>query len=58
MFQKCFKSFEESFKYVSEEFKLSFKSVSRILKGSFMSVSIVFVYIEVIAATQAYRGLV
>ena len=39
-------------------FKVSFKSVSRVLKGSFMGVSIVFVFIEVIAATRAYGGFV
>ena len=39
-------------------FKVSFKSVSRVLKGSVMGVSIVFVFIEVIAATRAYGGLV
>ena len=50
--------FKVSFKYVSGVFKVSFKSVSRVLKGSFMGVSIVFVFIEVIAATRAYGGLV
>ena len=35
-----------------------FRSVSRVLKGSFMGVSIVFVFIEVIAATRAYGGFV
>ena len=39
-------------------FKVGFKSVSRVLKGSFMGVSIVFVFIEVIAANRAYGGLV
>ena len=48
--------FKFSFKY--EVFKVSFKSVSRVLKGTFMGVSIVFVFIEVIAATRAYGGLV
>ena len=38
--------------------KLVFKSVSRVVKGSFMAVSIAFVFIEVIAATRAYGGLV
>ena len=38
--------------------KLVFKSVSRVVKGSFMGVSIAFVFFEVIAATQAYGGLV
>ena len=38
--------------------KLVFKSVSRVVKGSFMGVSIAFVFIEVIAATRAYGGLV
>ena len=45
-------------KGVSGVFKVSFKSVSRVLKGSFMGVSVVFVFIEVIAATRAYGGLV
>ena len=39
-------------------FKVSFKSVTLVLKGSFMGVSIAFVFIEVIAATRAYGGLV
>ena len=43
---------------LSGVFKVSFKSVSRVLKGSFIGVSIVFVFIEVIAATRAYGGLV
>ena len=38
--------------------KLVFKSVSRVVKGSFMGVSIAFVFIEVIASTRAYGGLV
>ena len=50
--------FKVSFKGVSGVFKVSFKSVSRVLKGSFIGVSIVFVFIEVIAATRAYGGLV
>ena len=42
---------------VSGVFKVSFKSVSRVLKGSYMGVSIVFVFIEVIAATEHMEGL-
>ena len=62
MFNVSFKCvlgvFKVGFNYVSGVFKVSFKSVSRVLKGSFINVSIVFVFIEVIAATRAYGGLV
>ena len=37
---------------------VSLKSVSRVLNSSFMGASIVFVLVEVIAATRAYGGLV
>ena len=45
--------FKLSLKGISGVFKVSFKSVSRVLKGNFMGV-----FIEVIAATRAYGGLV
>ena len=38
--------------------KLVFKSVSRVVKGSFLGVSTAIIFIEVIAATRAYGGLV
>ena len=57
-FKDVSRVFKVSFKHVSGVFKVSFKSVSRVLKGTFMGVSIVFVFIEVIAATRAYGGLV
>jgi len=34
------------------------KSISRVLKGSFLGVSIVVRFIEIIAATRAYGGLI
>ena len=50
--------YQECLKLVSSMFQECLKLVSRVLKGSFMGVSIVFVFIEVIAATRAYGGLV
>ena len=57
-FQGCLKLASRAFKLVSRVNQEYLKLVSTVLKGSFMGVSIVFVFIEVIAATRAYGGLV
>ena len=57
MFQEYFKSVLRVLKCLKSASNV-FRGVSRVLKGSFIGVSIVFVFIEVSAATRAYGGLV